>query len=68
MRRLLAAGALVAAVAGVMPAHASGVPAPGGTCDGKVDVACRQGGCVPDYPCTITICLVWTNGACGIHP
>ena len=63
MRRLIVAGALVAAAAGIMPAAQAGV---GGACDGKVDVACQEHSCAPDYPCTIEICLVWLGGACEI--
>ncbi len=63
MKRLLAVAAVAAAaVAVTTPARAD----LGGYCDGKVDVACREQPCVPDYPCTITICLVWTSGHCGL--
>ena len=59
MKRLVLAAALVAGLAAV-PASA----AVGGECDGKVDVACREHGCVPDLPCNVEICVVWSGGRC----
>ena len=61
MRRLLVAGALAAAALGsAVPASAG----PGGYCDGKVDVMCREYPCQPDQPCTIEFCGVWYGGRC----
>lgn len=64
MKRALAA-TLLAAAALATPAAAA-PPTPGGYCEGKVDLVCRESACAPDYPCTIEICLVWLNGACGL--
>ncbi len=62
MRRLVLAAALVAGLAAV-PASA----AVGGQCDGKVDVACRKdSGCVPDLPCNVEICVVWSGSRCVV--
>ena len=58
MKRFL----LAAAVAG---AFASGLAAtPAQACEGKVDVACNETPCAPDYPCSINICVVWYSGRC----
>lgn len=64
MKRLL----LAATAAGIL---AAGFAAPaqaaiGGTCDGKIDVACNETPCAPDYPCTITICVVWLSNRCAV--
>lgn len=64
MKRLLVAGALVAAAAGLSsPAAAAG---PLGYCDGKVDVVCREYPCEPGAPCTIDYCLVWSGNKCVV--
>lgn len=63
MKRLLLASA-IGAVALVAPVSAAG---PGGilhTCEGKIDFACNETPCVPDYPCTVTPCAVWYSGRC----
>jgi hypothetical protein len=61
MKRLLLAAVLGAAAIGMAtPATA----APDGGCSGKIDVACNETPCSPDYPCTITICLVWSGNRC----
>jgi hypothetical protein len=67
MKRLLGTTALAGALAlGIAaPSHAA-PPTPGGQCEGKVDVACREDTCVPDYPCTPVICLVWVGSKCGV--
>ena len=65
MSRLLAATVLAAAALGATPAAAA-PPTPGGYCEGKVDLVCREYPCVPDLPCTIEICLVWLDGACKV--
>jgi hypothetical protein len=58
---LIAAAALAIGVA--VPAHAAPT-ALGGQCDGKVDVACQEHPCSPDFPCDIVICLVWVAPRC----
>jgi hypothetical protein len=66
LKKLLAAALLAVAVGAATPAHAA-APSPGGQCDrGNVDVACRPSQCAPDYPCTITICLVWGGYGCKV--
>ena len=64
IRRLVAAAAAVAAAALAPTAYADPVPLPGGYCDGKVDVLCREHPCQPDLPCTIEFCAVWYGGRC----
>lgn len=61
MKRVLAAAALGAAVLG---AAAPVAATPGGYCDGKVDVMCREYGCQDDLPCWIEYCGVWYGGRC----
>ncbi|HWL37309.1 MAG TPA: hypothetical protein VNQ77_14090 [Frankiaceae bacterium] len=62
MKRLLLAAVLGAAALGVTTPASAAI---GGGCDGKVDVACNETPCQPDYPCTINICLVWV-GKCVV--
>jgi len=63
VRRLAIVAALVAGLASfAVPASA----ALGGECDGKVDVACREHGCVPDLPCNVEICVVWSGQECEV--
>jgi hypothetical protein len=58
-KRLLLAGLLTAASLGVAapPAQAE--------CSGTVDVGCSRG-CVPDWPCTITVCVLWVQTKCVV--
>jgi hypothetical protein len=64
MRRVLAAVALSAAAV-AMPAYATGVPLPGGTCDDPVDVVCAQPPpCNGEDPCDPVPCTVWLDGTC----
>jgi len=64
VKRLLlavAAGALAATFA--VPAQAG----PGGilhNCEGKIDTACNKTPCYPDYPCTVTPCVIWKSDKC----
>lgn len=62
MKRLVVAAGLVAGLTvAATPASAAIV---GGKCDGKVDVACQEHPCTPEYPCNIEICLVWYGSEC----
>jgi hypothetical protein len=64
VKRGLAAALLAVAALSATPASAA-PPTPGGYCEGKVDLTCREdNGCVPDLPCNIDICLVWYSNAC----
>lgn len=64
MKRLLAATVLAAATLVPVTAHASGLPSPGGQCDGVVDTMCRQGPC-PELDCgLVPPCVLWVAGVC----
>jgi hypothetical protein len=59
VKRLVIAAALAGAAAlSTVPAHAAG-PVGGYCTSGSIQVACREGACDPETPCTIQICLVW---------
>lgn len=51
------AGAVVSTLGTATPAYA---------CDGKIDVACNETPCAPDYPCTINICVVYVAPRCVV--
>lgn len=61
MKRLLLAATVAAAlvpVLGATPASAAG------DCDEKIEIGCNETPCAPDWPCTITPCLVYYSGKC----
>ena len=62
MKRALLVAALAGGVAlTAVPSQAAGPV--GGTCGtAKIQVACQEHPCTPDYPCNIEICLVWVGG------
>ena len=39
---------------------------PAYACDGKIDVACNETPCAPDYPCTINICVLYLAPRCVV--
>jgi hypothetical protein len=60
MKRLLAITAITAGLGTGFATPASAA------CEGKVDVACNQGACTPDYPCTPMICAVYVAPRCVV--
>ena len=68
MKRFLAATVIAAATL-VLPAaaaHAADPPVPGGTCDGAIDVMCREP-CTQELDCgLIPPCVLWVGWRCVI--
>ncbi|HEV2890638.1 MAG TPA: hypothetical protein VGX28_09700 [Frankiaceae bacterium] len=61
MKRVLILAAAAVALAssfGVAPANAAG------NCDEKIEIGCNETPCAPDWPCTITICVVYVSPKC----